>query len=131
MGEVVERLSDLRVVLAEGGFLDGQRALKERLGPDGVSPKQVMSAEPKLPGAGQAAVVAEAQLNLRWTAPALAQVADHKLLEQATRQVEAANGTPVRWIVAEKKLEGALRKMFEGAELPIEVVHVPPTPPSP
>jgi hypothetical protein len=29
---------------------------------------------PKLPGAGQAVVVAEAQLNLRWTAPALAQV---------------------------------------------------------
>ncbi|WP_444881620.1 SitA5 family polymorphic toxin [Hyalangium versicolor] len=29
---------------------------------------------PKLPGAGRAAVVAEAQLNIRWTAPALAQV---------------------------------------------------------
>ena len=29
---------------------------------------------PKLPGAGQAAVVAETQLNLRWTTPALAQV---------------------------------------------------------
>ncbi|HVG63203.1 MAG TPA: hypothetical protein VNA24_31860 [Hyalangium sp.] len=29
---------------------------------------------PTLPGAGQAAVVAEAQMNLRWTAPALAQV---------------------------------------------------------
>jgi hypothetical protein len=29
---------------------------------------------PTLPGAGQAAVVAEAQLNIRWTAPALAQV---------------------------------------------------------
>ncbi len=29
---------------------------------------------PRLPGAGQAAVVAEAQLGIRWTAPALAQV---------------------------------------------------------
>jgi hypothetical protein len=53
----------------------------------------------------------------------------HKLLEQATRQVEAANGAPVRWIVAEEKLAGALRKMFKGADLDeIEVIHVPPTP---
>ncbi len=198
---------------------------------------------PKLPGAGQAAVVAEAQMNLRWTAPALAQVAsvaitaegvtlalapnavamaardssggkagalaappssggpgewvkadesmpeqarryqaqvtgapegyayrvklDDKyvkfdgfdegvlietkatgyakwvdknlnfvrifkgrlhLLDQAKRQFEAANGTPIRWFVAEEKAAGALRKMFEGAQLPIEVVHIPPTP---
>jgi len=33
-----------------------------------------------------------------------------------------------RWIVAEEKLAGALRKMFAGAELPIEVVHISPTP---
>lgn len=33
------------MVLAEGRFLDGQRAPEERLGPDGVSPKQVMGAE--------------------------------------------------------------------------------------
>ncbi len=54
-----------------------------------------------------------------------------KLLDQARRQLRVANGTPVRWIVAEEKLAGALRKMFEGAQLPIEVVHVPPTPPTP
>ncbi len=54
-----------------------------------------------------------------------------KLLDQARRQLRVANGTPVRWIVAEEKLAGALRKMFEGAQLPIEVVHVPPTPPAP
>jgi hypothetical protein len=198
---------------------------------------------PKLPGAGQAAVVAEAQLNIRWTAPALAQVESvaittegvtialapnavamaahdssggkagtqaappnsggpgewvqtdeymsesarayqaqrtgalkgyayrvklgdeevdfdgfdqgvllevkatgyakwvdkrlnfleifegrHKLLDQARRQFKVANGTPIRWIVAEEKFAGALRKMFEGAQLPIEVVHVSPTP---
>jgi hypothetical protein len=55
----------------------------------------------------------------------------HKLLEQARRQVDAANGTPIRWIVAEEKLAGALRKMFDGAQLPIEVVRVAPTPPTP
>ncbi|KFE61108.1 hypothetical protein DB31_4543 [Hyalangium minutum] len=54
----------------------------------------------------------------------------HKLLEQARRQFDVANGTPIRWIVAEEKLAGALRKMFKGAGLnEIEVVHVPPTPP--
>ncbi|MFL5343145.1 MAG: Tox-REase-5 domain-containing protein [Hyalangium sp.] len=52
----------------------------------------------------------------------------HKLLAQAQRQFKVANGTPIRWIVAEEKFAGALRKMFEGAGLPIEVVHVPPTP---
>jgi NADPH-dependent ferric siderophore reductase len=51
-----------------------------------------------------------------------------KLLDQARRQDKVANGTPVRWIVAEEKLAGALRKMFKEAGLPIEVVHVPPTP---
>ena len=35
---------------------------------------------------------------------------------------------PVRWIVAEEKLAGALRKLFTDAELPIEVIHIPPTP---
>lgn len=51
-----------------------------------------------------------------------------RLLDQAERQVRAANGTPVQWIVAEEKLAGALRKMFEAAGLPVEVVHVSPTP---
>ncbi|HLL00237.1 MAG TPA: Tox-REase-5 domain-containing protein [Myxococcaceae bacterium] len=186
---------------------------------------------PKLPGAGQAAVVAEAQLNLRWTAPALAQVESvalgaegvtlalapnavamaarggsdakagakaappssggpgkwvqvdeymsesartyqaqrtgapsdfayrvkrgdvevkatgyakwideqlnfrkifegrDKLLEQARRQFEIARGTPIRWIVAEEKLAGALKRLFKANGLEdIEVVHVPPAP---
>ncbi|SET31940.1 restriction endonuclease fold toxin 5 domain-containing protein [Stigmatella erecta] len=49
-----------------------------------------------------------------------------KLLEQARRQFEVANGTPVRWIVAEEKLAGALKKVFKGAGLDeIEVIHVP------
>jgi Restriction endonuclease fold toxin 5 len=54
-----------------------------------------------------------------------------KLLEQAKSQFRVANGTPIRWIVAEENLAGALRKMFKTAELPIEVVHVPPVPPIP
>jgi hypothetical protein len=55
----------------------------------------------------------------------------NQMLEQAKRQFKAANGTPIRWIVAEERLAGALRKMFKEARLPIEVVHVPPVPPTP
>ncbi|WP_224367553.1 SitA5 family polymorphic toxin [Hyalangium versicolor] len=51
-----------------------------------------------------------------------------QMLEQARRQFKAANGTPIRWIVAEEKLAGALRILFKEAGLKIEVVHVPPTP---
>ena len=51
-----------------------------------------------------------------------------QLLAQAMRQFKAANGTPIRWIVAEEKLAGALRKMFKEERLPIEVVHVSPAP---
>jgi hypothetical protein len=54
------------------------------------------------------------------------------MLEQARRQFNAANGTPIRWIVAEEKLAGALRKMFKADNLgEIEVVHIPPTSPTP
>ena len=52
----------------------------------------------------------------------------NKLLEQAQRQFKVANGTPIRWIVAEEKLAGALRKMFRDAPLPIEVIQVSPAP---
>jgi hypothetical protein len=52
----------------------------------------------------------------------------NQMLEQAKRQFKAAQGTPIRWIVAEEKLAGALRKMFKEARLPIEVVHVSPAP---
>jgi hypothetical protein len=50
-----------------------------------------------------------------------------KFLEQAKRQLDAANGLPVRWIVAEKKFADYLRKLFgdNGLES-IEVIHVPP-----
>ena len=51
-----------------------------------------------------------------------------KLREQAERLVKVAQGTPIRWIVAEERFAGALRKMFEGAGLPIEVVYASPTP---
>jgi len=46
---------------------------------------------PKLPGAGQAAVVAEAQLNLRFTAPALAQVESVALTAEGVTLVLAPN----------------------------------------
>ncbi len=46
-----------------------------------------------------------------------------KMLGQAKRQVEAARGTPVRWVVAEERLAGALRKIFKVERLDIEVIH--------
>ncbi len=49
-----------------------------------------------------------------------------KMLEQAQRQVAAARGTPIRWMVAEEKLAGALRKLFKGEGLKIEVIHISP-----
>lgn len=49
-----------------------------------------------------------------------------QMLEQAQRQFRAARGTPIRWIVAEEKLAGALRLQFEREGLPIEVIHVSP-----
>ncbi|MFL5349341.1 MAG: Tox-REase-5 domain-containing protein [Hyalangium sp.] len=50
-----------------------------------------------------------------------------KLLDQAKRQLGVAQGRPIRWIVAEEKLAGALKKMFAFNNLRIEVVHVPPS----
>ena len=59
-------------------------------------------------------------------------MAPSQLLAQARRQFEAANGTPIRWMVAEEKLAGALRRLFKANGLgEIEVVHIPPTPPAP
>jgi len=52
-----------------------------------------------------------------------------KLLDQARRQDKVSNGTPIRWIVAEEKLAGALRKLFKANDLEdIEVLHIPPAP---
>ncbi|WP_232293603.1 restriction endonuclease fold toxin 5 domain-containing protein [Stigmatella aurantiaca] len=51
-----------------------------------------------------------------------------KMLDQARRQLRAARGTPIRWVVAEEKLASVLRKMFADANLPIEVIHVLPAP---
>ncbi|MDC0710277.1 restriction endonuclease fold toxin 5 domain-containing protein [Stigmatella sp. ncwal1] len=54
----------------------------------------------------------------------------NQMLEQARRQFKAANGTPIRWIIAEEKLASALKKMFREARLSIEVVHIPPATPA-
>ena len=51
-----------------------------------------------------------------------------KILEQAERQSELANGRRIRWIVAEERFANILRKAFKVGELSIEVVHVPPVP---
>ncbi len=51
------------------------------------------------------------------------------MLRQAQRQYRAANGLPMRWVVAEKKFADFLRKLFDNNNLEhIEVVHVPLTP---
>jgi hypothetical protein len=51
------------------------------------------------------------------------------ILKQARRQIEAAPaGTPIRWLVAEKKFADALGKLFLERRLSIQVVHVPPAP---
>jgi hypothetical protein len=51
-----------------------------------------------------------------------------KLLEQAQGQFRVAGGRPIRWIVAEDKLAVALRALFRGRGIKIQVVHVPPNP---
>ncbi|MCP3142838.1 Tox-REase-5 domain-containing protein [Pyxidicoccus xibeiensis] len=51
------------------------------------------------------------------------------MLVQAGRQIEAAGGIPVRWVVAEKRFADYLRKFFEAnGRGGIEVVHVPARP---
>jgi hypothetical protein len=52
-----------------------------------------------------------------------------QLVEQAVRQLRLANGTPIRWHVAEEKAAAALKKLFERTAVKgIEVVHTPPLP---
>ncbi|HLL55470.1 MAG TPA: Tox-REase-5 domain-containing protein [Myxococcaceae bacterium] len=50
-----------------------------------------------------------------------------KLLDQASRQVEAARGIRIRWHVAEEKAAAAIKKLLfdEGFSSKIEVVHTP------
>jgi hypothetical protein len=51
------------------------------------------------------------------------------LLDQAQRQVRAANGTPIRWEVAEAKTVEAIRNMFRKNGITgIDVVHTPAVP---
>lgn len=51
---------------------------------------------------------------------------DRKILKDAQRQLRVANGTPVRWLVAEEKFAAALRLLFGKNQIGIDVVHVPP-----
>ena len=51
------------------------------------------------------------------------------ILSQAAKQLDAASGVPVRWVVAEKRLADYLRKLFDTNGLgKIEVIHVPARP---
>lgn len=48
-----------------------------------------------------------------------------KLVRQARRQLEVANGTPIRWIVAESKTAAAFQKLLESAGVKgIEIIVV-------
>ncbi|WP_434782007.1 restriction endonuclease fold toxin 5 domain-containing protein [Corallococcus caeni] len=49
------------------------------------------------------------------------------LLEQAKRQLSAAGGTPVRWVVAEEKFADALRVLFKNQRIKVEVHFLRPT----
>jgi hypothetical protein len=52
-----------------------------------------------------------------------------KLVDQAERQVKAANGMPIRWHVAEAKAAEAIRKLLSKRNIQgIEVVHTPVVP---
>ncbi|SEK95100.1 Restriction endonuclease fold toxin 5 [Stigmatella aurantiaca] len=48
-----------------------------------------------------------------------------KVVEQARRQWVAAEGGPIRWLVAEEKFAAALRKLFRFNDIGIEIIHVP------
>ncbi|GMU02681.1 hypothetical protein KH5H1_68010 [Corallococcus caeni] len=50
----------------------------------------------------------------------------NKVLAQAQRQLDAAGGRRIRWIVAEERFAMFLRRAFEANNYPIEVVSVPP-----
>ena len=53
----------------------------------------------------------------------------NSILLQAAKQLEAANGVPVRWIVAERRLADYLRMLFDKNKLGrIEVIHIPAQP---
>jgi hypothetical protein len=50
-----------------------------------------------------------------------------RLVRQAARQLRVANGTPIRWHVAEPRMVAILRKLFRDAEIKgIDVVLTPP-----
>ncbi len=50
-----------------------------------------------------------------------------RLVRQAERQLEVANGVPIRWHVAEPRMVAILKKLFaDKGIVGIEVVHTPP-----
>lgn len=52
-----------------------------------------------------------------------------QILSQARRQLISAQGTPIRWLIAEKKFADYVRKLFANRRIEgIDVVHVPPLP---
>jgi hypothetical protein len=51
-----------------------------------------------------------------------------ELLDPAQKQLSAAQGTKIRWHVAEKSFADALTELFENRGINIDVVHTPPIP---
>jgi hypothetical protein len=51
-----------------------------------------------------------------------------KFMDQAQRQVAAADGRKIEWHVAEKDVADAIRERFRERKLKIEVIHTPPSP---
>jgi hypothetical protein len=49
-----------------------------------------------------------------------------KLIDQSGRQIEAAQGRPIRWYFSEPQVGVAVRRVFERLEIPIRIVDLPP-----
>jgi hypothetical protein len=49
-----------------------------------------------------------------------------KLIDQAGRQMDAAQGRPIRWYFAEPQVGAAVRTVFERQRIPITIIDLPP-----
>lgn len=49
----------------------------------------------------------------------------NSIREQGIRQIEAADGAPVKWEVSTQKGADGIQDLFDNAGIDIEVVHVP------
>jgi hypothetical protein len=70
-------------------------------------------------GTGYAAILANGANSFIW-----GQV-EEKMLKQANAQLQAAQGRPIQWYVAENTVADYLRSLFANRKLPISVIYMP------